>query len=81
MKLVAVDIANISKIKYSKSKVLNILESFRDSDAEAVRVHWDDSEYADAKSCATTLGHAAKIYHMNNIRSVIRKGNVYLIKL
>lgn len=80
MNVVAVLAKDISSKKYSKRRVLNILESFINSDHEAVLLDFSPEEYAGASSCQSTFSRAIKHYGFTGIKCISRDRKVYLIK-
>lgn len=79
MRLVPVKANEIKSVwGYAQSKNLGVLEEFRDSDLDCVKV--EDWTQAQAFSCSNSLNASIKRYKMNNLKAFVRDGEVYLIK-
>lgn len=79
MRLVPIEKSEIKNVwGYTPSKNLEMLEEFKDSDLDCVKVV--DWTQAQAASCSNSLNASIKRYRMNNIKAIVRKGEVYLIK-
>lgn len=64
---------------YTRTKNEKLLEEFVNSDMEIAEVK--DYTNKDAKSCSNSLNLSIKRFHMTGIKSIIRNGKVYLIKV
>lgn len=63
---------------YQKCKLQKILEVFRDSNMDCVKVEgW---EHKDANTCAASFMNSIKRFNIKGIRAISRKGEVFLIK-
>ena len=78
MKLVPYNRKDLNVSGYSKTKNLRVLEEFRDSDLDCAEV----KEYTQCSPdcCATSLNNSIKVFRLNRLRAIVRKGKVYLIK-
>lgn len=78
MKLVPYDVNKVTDY-HKKSKLLDILDEFRDSDYDCVKI--ENYDHVSAYSCAASFVKSIKRYHYDNIQAVARKGEVFLIKI
>lgn len=78
MTLVPYD-ANKIGCYHKKTKLLKILDEFRDSDYDCVKV--ENYDHKDAYSCTASLSCSIKRYHYDNIRAVTCRGEVFLVKV
>ena len=79
MRFTAYDINKIGgKSIYKRSANLRLLEDFIDSELECAKV--EDFPHKDAQSCLGSLGHSIVHYGMNNIRCIMRNGEIFLIR-
>lgn len=76
--LVPVDRNEIKK-NYKPTKNYELLNRFREMDAEAVVL--DGAEYSSPSCGAHTLNHSIKRYKMHGIVAISRKGKIYLLKV
>lgn len=66
------------KGSYAKTKNFKILEEFRDSEYDCVKVEgWTNTT---AHNAANTLNVSIKRFGLGGIKALSRAGNVYLIK-
>lgn len=80
MKLVPVDRTEIgiSRRGFRRSKNLDILTTFVESDMDTARL--DAFDYTNARAGSSSLKASIKRFGFNGINAVSRKGNLYLIK-
>lgn len=76
MKLVPYD---AKKITGGKSDNYSLINEFIDSGWECAKI--EDYSQKDANSCATALNSSIKRYKRFTIKAVVRKGDVYLIRI
>ena len=62
-----------------KTRNFMILESFANSGMDCVKL--EDHGYCNAGSCVASLHNSIKNFHMYGIKAVVRKGEVYLIRV
>lgn len=78
MKLVPYNGKDLNVNGYKKTKNLQFLEEFRDSDLDCAEVK--EYTHNSADCCAAALNHSIKVFRLNRLRAIVRKGKVYLIK-
>lgn len=78
MRLVKSDIRKIEKTNFSRTKNLEILEEFVESDMDCAEVK--DFTQITAMSCATSLNNSIKRFNIGGIKAISREGKCYLIK-
>ena len=78
MTLVPYD-ANKIGCYHKKTKLLKILDEFRDSDYDCVKV--ENYDHKDAYSRTASLSCSIKRYHYDGIRAVTHRGEVFLVKI
>jgi hypothetical protein len=79
MKLIPYDIRKIDPNKYKKSKNYLLLTDFMESDMDCAKV--ENYTQKCARHCSTSLNISIKRYRMGGIRSIVRDGEVFLIKV
>ena len=78
MKLVPYNGKDLNVNGYKKTKNLCVLEEFRDSDLDCAEVK--EYTHCSADCCAASLNNSIKVFRLNRLRAIVRKGKVYLIK-
>ena len=77
MKLVPYELKNVRRT-YKKTEMLSILEEFIESGQPCVKIEgW---RHKNAKSCMASFYNAIKRFHMDQVRVITSKGEVYLIR-
>lgn len=79
MKLVPYDIKKIEKGFYARSENLRLLTEFTESNMDCAIV--DNYAHKNANYCSTALNVSIKRYGIAGIKSIVRNGVVYLIKV
>lgn len=64
---------------YKRTKVLAILEDFKDSDIEVAKL--TDWNYASAKTGANTFNQSIKHYKIAGVRAFARNNEIYLVRI
>lgn len=78
MYLVMADVSE-AKMRYKRTKVLEILEQFKESGFECARVV--DHNYAEAKSGVNAFRKAIHRFGINGVEVCIRNGEIYLVRV
>lgn len=79
MKLVAYDKNKLGTIQgYKPTRNYLLLEEFIESDMECAKI--DDDHHSSAASLAASFNNSIKRYKKFNVKVVIRKGEVFLVK-
>lgn len=80
MKLVEQDVNKIEGLRfYVRSENRRILEEFADRGFACARV--DDYTQCNARCCASSLNASIKRFKIGNIKAMVRKNKVFLIRL
>lgn len=78
MKLVPYDRNKIDNVNFVKTKNYKLLLEFVESNELCARV--DDHDCAKASYCAASLQASIKRFNINNVRVMLRKDKVFLIR-
>ena len=68
-----------AKMRYKRTKVLDILEQFKESGFECSRIV--DHNYKDARSGANAFNRAIQRFGINGVRVCIRDNEIYLVRV
>lgn len=79
MKLVPYDVRKLDVGGYKVSDNYKTLLEFVEGNLECAKV--EDYTQTSAACCAASLNASIKRYHLDGIRAISRKGNVYLIRV
>ena len=78
MRLIPYDKKKLNTGIYKKSKNYKLLMEFVESGLDCAKV--EGYTQADAYGCSRSLTASAKRYHIDHVRSIVRKGEVFLVK-
>lgn len=78
MYLVMADISE-AKMRYKRTKVLEILEQFKESGFECSRVV--DHNYTRARSGASAFNKAIQRFGINGVEVCVRNDEIYLVRV
>ena len=78
MYLVMADVSE-AKMRYKRTKVLEILEQFKKSGFECARVV--DHNYSEARSGVTTFRKAIQRFGINGVEACCRNNEIYLVRV
>lgn len=71
---------NELKKNYKRTKLLKILEDFRDMDCDCVKVEGTKDCYKNVSSAMSSFRKAIIYFKMNGIRAMVSGGVLYLVK-
>lgn len=78
MYFVEADISE-AKMRYKRTKVLDILERFKESGFECSRIV--DNNYTNAKSGANAFRKAIRRFGINGVEACTRDDEIYLVRV
>lgn len=79
MRLIPYDVKKVNAVGFKVSNNYKTLLEFAKSKMECAKV--EDYTQANASGCAASLNASIKRFHLDGIRAISRKGNVYLIRV